>query len=179
MNCAGCLGKKSIRSPRLLTALAALAVLAVAPPAAAHRLNLTTTDLAWQPDTQVLDVTHRLHIDDALTLLAQLGAADGVLDLEASARLLNYVESQFALRSKTGVLRLEPWGAHIQGNHLFIYQRVALASAPTALEVRNELLHDLPEPMRNRVNLRVGDVVRSHEGQADAAVGWLIVTQPE
>ena len=136
---------------------------------------MTTTDLHWRPDAKLLDVIHRLHLDDALTLLAQLGATDGELDLEASARLLNYVEAHFSLHAADGQLSLEPYGAHIQGNQLFIYQRAVLTAPPAALEVRMGLMHRVEMQMRNQVNLRVGDVVRSLEAHADAPVGWLVI----
>lgn len=155
--------------------LVLMLVLAGTLPGAGHRLNLTTSEVEWQVEGQTLDVTHRLHLDDALTLLSQLGAADGVLDLAASARLLNYVEANFSLRAKAGEIALEPIGAHIQGNMLFVYQRASLAVPPTALEVRNELLHDIQVDASNQVNLRVGDVVRSHTGNVDSPVAWLVL----
>jgi len=139
----------------------------------AHRLNLITTDIQWRAEDQVLDVSHRLHLEDALTLLATLGARDGVLDLEASARLLNYIEQRFELRTKGGVLALEPFGAHLQGDSLFVFQRVSVNQLPQALEVRNLLMFDMEPAMKNQVNWRVGELVRSHSGHRHAPVAWL------
>ena len=34
----------------------------------AHRLNLVTSDIEWQPDEGVFDVAHRFHLDDACLL---------------------------------------------------------------------------------------------------------------
>jgi|GEM_PF-3194386 len=141
--------------------------------ASAHRLNLITSDIEWRVEEQTLDVSHRLHLEDALALLATLGARDGVLDLEASARLLNYVDERFALTTKNGTLKLEPFGAHLQGDSLFVYQRVSLGHLPQALEVKNLLMHDIEPAMSNQVNWRVGELVRSHSGHRDAPVAWL------
>ena len=44
--------------------------------ASAHRLNLITSDIEWRAEGQTLDVSHQLHLEDALTLLANLGVRD-------------------------------------------------------------------------------------------------------
>ena len=142
----------------------------------AHRLNLITTDIEWRVENQTLDVSHRLHLEDALALLATLGARDGVLDLEASARLLNYIDERFQLTTKRETLALEPFGAHLQGDSLFVYQRVSVSHLPQALEVKNLLMHDIEPLMKNQVNWRVGELVRSHSGHRDAPVAWLSLT---
>ena len=149
--------------------------LVVAQQPLAHRLNLITTDIEWHAAGQTLDITHRLHLEDALSLLALLDAPDGVLDLEASARLLNYIDGHFELSTKSANLKLEPFGAHLQGDSLFVYQRVALTEPPSALEVRNRLLHDIEPEMRNQVNWRMGEQVRSHTGHKEAQIAWLLL----
>lgn len=143
----------------------------------AHRLNVVTSDLQWRADSTALEVTHRLHLEDALTLLAHLGATDGVLDLESSARLLNYIERYFALNTRAGTVRLEPYGAHVQGETLYVYQKAVLAEPPVALEVQNRLLHDIEPGVRNQVNWRVGSEVRSHDGSRDNPIGWLVLAR--
>lgn len=145
--------------------------------ASAHRLNVVTSDLQWRAESTALEVTHRLHLEDALTLLAHLGAADGVLDLESSARLLNYIERYFALTSRAGAIQLEPFGAHVQGDTLFVYQKAELAEPPVALEVQNRLLHDIEPQVRNQVNWRVGSEVRSHDGSRDNPIAWLVLAR--
>ncbi len=146
--------------------------------ASAHRLNLITSDIEWRPDEGVFDVAHRFHLDDALTLLASLGAGDGVLDLEASARLLNYMEATFGLATRNGPLEFEPFGAHIQGNTLFVYQRVKLDSLPLALEVSSQVMQQLEPEIRHQINWRAGQIVRSHEGHRDSPIGWLVLSDP-
>ncbi|MEM7221284.1 MAG: DUF6702 family protein [Pseudomonadota bacterium] len=138
----------------------------------AHRLKLSTTDIEWRASAGTLDVTHQLHLDDALTLLASLGAPDGLIDLEAAARLMNYVDSHFELRG-TSAIPLEPFGAHIEGNTLWVYQRSAPMALPAALEIESSLLHELVDGMRNDLNWRVGDLVRSTTTAADQPLRWL------
>jgi len=166
-----------LRFGRVLIALVAALISAVllSQHAFAHRLNLITSDIEWRADEQTLDVSHRLHLEDALGLLATLGAKDGLLDLEASARLLNYIDKRFALSTNQGALTLEPFGAHLQGDSLFVYQRVALRQPPEALEVNNRLMHDIEPAMKTQVNWRIGEVVRSHSGHRDAPIAWLVL----
>ncbi len=139
----------------------------------AHRLNLTTSEIVWQPDEHALEITHKLHLDDALTLLARLGVNDGVLDLPASARLMRYIAQRFQLTTGDVDIELQPFGAHIDNGVLYVYQRALVAALPTALQVTNRILHDVLEDAKNQVNWRVGDVVRSRSGGPSESVIWL------
>lgn len=139
----------------------------------AHRLNLTTSEIVWQPDEHALEITHALHLDDALTLLARLGVNDGVLDLPASARLMRYIAQRFQLTTGDVNISLEPYGAHIDDGVLYVYQKALVAALPTALQVTNRILHDVIEDAQNQVNWRVGDVVRSRSGGPVEPVIWL------
>lgn len=161
--------------PTSLAVLVAVLALFGAGAVSAHRLNLITTDIEWRSEGQTIDVSHRLHLEDALSLLSRFDAGDGVLDLEASARLLNYVEQNFSLTTREGLVELEPFGAHIDGDTLFIYQRATLSALPPALEVKHQLMQDLRPQMYNQVNWRVGDQVRSHQGHRNAPVAWLVL----
>lgn len=131
----------------------------------AHRLNYTETNIVWQPDGRTLELTHSMHLDDALQLLARLGAVNGELDLPTSARLLVYIDEHFSLATPSGRLELEPMGAHIDGDLLFVYRRSQSMSLPEQLAIRCSLLQNIPRPadaeLINQVNWRVGDLVRS------------------
>ena len=144
--------------------------------ASAHKLNYTATEIVWQPDERRLEVTHSVHLDDALRLLARLGAPDGELDLTSSARLMLYMDEHFALATGEDRLELEPMGAHIDGDVLFVYRRSAQMSLPASLEIHCRLLQDTAtslEPPVNQVNWRVGDLVRSLAVDANKAVNRL------
>lgn len=158
---------------RMLCLLAGVLSAFLSPSAVAHRLNLVTSDIVWQVDDRAFEITHTLHLDDALTLLASLGVDDGVLDLPASARLMHYLGQRFELATAEAKLVIEPFGAHINDGVLYIYQRAALNALPPALEVRNSLLHDQVSNPQNQVNWRVGDIVRSYSGGPDQPVSWL------
>lgn len=163
---------------RVFRALLLLSAVCVVPDVLAHRLNLTTSDIVWQAEERALEITHSLHLDDALTLLARLGNPGGTLDLKGSARLMNYLNKRFHLVTAKQRLTLEPYGAHIDGGVLYMYQRVITANLPLALEVTNTILHDVITDAQNQVNWRVGDTVRSHSTGPDQPVAWLALQPP-
>lgn len=140
-------------------------LLLVGLPASAHRLNYTNTEIVWQPDEGVLELTHSIHLDDALQLLARLGAPAGDLDLPTTARLLVYMDEHFAVATQEARLELEPMGAHIDGDLLYVYRRSQQMPLPTRLDIRCSLLRDIPRPsdtpLINQVNWRIGPLVRS------------------
>lgn len=162
----------------LRTLLLALTV-CLTQPLAAHRLNLTTTDIVWQAQDGALEVTHSMHLDDALTLLARLGNTSGTLDLATSARLMNYLNKRFQLITAASAVALEPYGAHIDGGVLYLYQRATVRSLPPALEVTNNLLHDMVDGVQNQVNWRVGEIVRSSTTARDDPIVWLTLNSTQ
>ena len=165
--------KNPLRLATICLWLCVIAATTTPEPVRAHRINHALSEIVWQPDTRILEVTHRLHLDDALTLLARLGAPRGELDLVTSARLMLYLEAHFELATATGPLLLEPMGAHINGDALYLYQRSTPMALPQALEVRAQLLADVASFSINQVNWQVGDLVRSVHGETTGARGWL------
>ncbi len=127
----------------------------------AHRLSQSMTEIDWSPDRATLEIVHSVHLDDAMLLLAQLGAPDGELDIETQAKLMLYTESHFELAQKGQPLELEPVGAQIQGDYLWIYQERGMAQYPRELEVTVTFMHALDAAQQNQVNLRIGDHVRT------------------
>jgi hypothetical protein len=162
-----------LRLVRICLWLFVISATATPEPAGAHRVNHALSEIVWQPDTRVLEITHALHLDDALTLLARLGAPRGDLDLATAARLMLYLETHFELAIATGPLQLEPMGAHIDGEALYLYQRSTPMALPQALKVRAQLLADVASFSINQVNWQVGDLVRSLHGETSGARGWL------
>jgi len=144
---------------------------------AAHRLKLTTSEIVWQAEGSALEVTHALHLDDALALLARLDSTTGSLDPVTSARLMNYLNRHFQVVTASATLTLEPYGAHIDGGVLYMYQRASVDSLPQALEVTNTILHDVVEGAQNQVNWRVGEIVRSHSSGPDEPITWLALAE--
>ncbi len=163
----------SLHLCRTLQFLLLVSAISVTQSLAAHRLNLTTSDIVWQAQERALEVTHSLHLDDALVLLARLGDTRGTLDLESSARLMNYLKKNFTLVTADTTLALEPYGAHIDGGVLYMYQRATITALPPALEVTNQILHDVVEGAQNQVNWRVGEIVRSKTTVPGTPIAWL------
>ncbi|MEM8777886.1 MAG: DUF6702 family protein [Cyanobacteria bacterium P01_G01_bin.49] len=107
--------------------------------------------------------------------LTRLGDPRGELGPETRARLLLYAETHFKLLSDGEPLSLEPVGAQIEGDYLWVYQERRVAGPPAHLTVRCTLMHELFAQQRNQVNLRVGDLVRTLHLAPDQPVGELRV----
>jgi len=140
--------------------------------AQAHKLHYSLTELFWRPDSASLEVVHSIHLDDALALLARLGDPNGELPVSTQARLLLYTEQNFQLTLNEQALALDPVGAQIDGDYLWIYQEYPMSDYPAGLQVECTLMHGFSPSQQNQVNLRVGDDVRTlnfHAGLRRAA----------
>ena len=153
---------------------AVLAVSLLSLPVAGHRLNHSLTEVVWHAPSRALEITHRIHLDDGVLLLARLGSLDAVLDARTMARLLAYVGDRFSLVSEVGDLRLDPVGAEIDGDVLFVYQECAETKPPLALKAANRLLQDYVPTHVNQVNVRIGGRVWSRSFVDGDPAAWLI-----
>lgn len=142
--------------------------------AGAHRLQHSLSDLHWRVDDALLEVAHSFHLDDAMVLLADLGSPEGHVDPATGARLLYYVEQRFGLILDGKALELEPVGAQIDGDALWVYQEAKLKRPPDRLTVECRLLHAYHEDQQNQINWRIGQVVRSLQLSAGQPTGVLI-----
>ena len=133
----------------------------------AHKLQYSLTDLWWRPNKGVLEVEHSIHLDDAMTLLAHMGDPYGLVSEETQARVLHYVERHFAVVVGDERLDLEPVGAQIEADYLWVYQEYPLPNLPVALQVSCSLLQDLFPKQANQVNLRVADDVLTRHFHRD------------
>lgn len=129
--------------------------------AAAHTLQQATSELVWRADTGLLEISHTLHLDDALYLMADLGNPEGEMTVELQAKLLLYTEEHFRLAQHGQPLQLEALGAQVLGDFLWVYQEVQLAAPPQGIEVRTTMLQAYFAQQRHQVNLKVGDHVRT------------------
>ena len=145
----------------------------------AHKLAFSTTDLSWRVDRGTLEVVHAVHLDDAMVLLARLGDPRGEMDPATQARLLLYAERHFGLSREGEPLVLEPVGAQIDGDYLWVYQEYTADQPPDRLSVRCTLLHELFAEQQNQINLRVGDAVRSVRLSRTLPTGELLLTGGE
>ncbi len=133
----------------------------IAGSAQTHQLQTTLTDIHWFPDRGMLEVTHSIHLDDVMVLLADLGDPAGRFDLETEAKLLLYVEDHFRLSTKGQVVTLEALGAQIDGDYLWIYQETAMPDPPEGLSVNMSVLQAYYPDERHHVNLIVGSDVKN------------------
>ena len=75
------------------TLLAALLLCAL--PAAAHRGHAVWTDIAW--NGEYFEVTHRMHLADAISINRFAGGSEPIEDLRSLARVAVYVEERFRI----------------------------------------------------------------------------------
>lgn len=144
------------------------------PRATAHKLQYSVSDLRWRPDAGRLEVAHSIHLDDAMALLASLGDYDGAVGVRTQAQLLLYVEQHFKLSRDATRLVLEPVGADVEGDYLWVYQELDLPVFPSSLRVQCTLLHDYYPLQQNQVNFTVGDTVRTLRFDKDHTTGRLL-----
>ncbi len=142
-----------------------------APWVRAHKLHYSLTELFWRQDQTTLEIVHSFHLDDAMTLLTDVDNPSGELPAATQARLLLYAEQHFKLSQAGRRLTLEPVGAQIDGNYLWIYQEHLMPHLPTPLRVECTLMHDVSPRHQNQVNLRIGDAVRTLTFRKGATIG--------
>ena len=126
-----------------------------------HRAEFSLTDMRGQPDRGTLEVTHSIHLDDAMVLLASLGAPDGSLSRATQTQLMLYVDRHFALTAGERTLALDPVGAQMDGDFLWVYQELKLERLPERLQVGCTLMQDFAVGQTNQVDFRVGDDVKT------------------
>lgn len=130
-------------------------------PVVGHQLNYSTSELEWRLDPSRLAITHAVHLDDAVVLLARLGDFDGRLDAGAEIKLMRYVDDHFDLVIGGEAVPLIAIGAQVDGDRLLIFQEAVLAQVPQTMAVRNTLMQDLFSGHSNQVNFRFGESVQT------------------
>ena len=139
-----------------------LAALALPLPALPHRLRYGLTSVVWNARTDVLEITHRLHVHDVLRALVEhydLRNPD-LTDVRTLAQATLYTSSRFALIGE-GIGRLTNVGAELAGEFVLIFQEAAVVSLPNRVRVRARMLMELFPDQRNQVNLHVNGVSRT------------------
>ena len=90
------------------------------PVAGAHRDHGVWTEILWTQDH--FEITHQLHLADALTLLDALDASASLESLKGQALIALHLEETFSLESEGVEGSIETIGAEIDDDFLFIYQ---------------------------------------------------------
>jgi hypothetical protein len=90
------------------------------PGARAHRDHGVWTEVLWA-ETH-FEITHQLHLADALPLLEALDANAAIDSLEGQALIALHVAETFSLEAESAKGSIETIGAEIDDDFLFIYQ---------------------------------------------------------
>ena len=130
----------------------------VIPPAAyADRERLSFSEVSYNQGSELLEVTHRLHLHDAQQALTGEGllSTPDLTPLRARAALALYVANQFKINRGETLLLLETLGAQIEGNYIYIYQQAAMKTEPQQLTIHCEILQSIFSDQANHVNVKL------------------------
>jgi len=131
---------------RIITALLFIAVCA---PTLAHRQHHVWTEIHRSESTHSIEVSHRIHLSDAITILQQapVGVAQLPIEsVEALAHVALYVDRHFSLQAAcpgTEVRQIDLVGAGVNDDFVYVYQEVTLKGQLHELVFSNTMLHDL------------------------------------
>lgn len=129
----------------------------------AHRGHGAWTDVTWAGDR--FEITHRMHLADAIELLRGI-APDTVVDsIEGQARLALYVESRFAIQDADGTpVALDTIGAEIDDDFLLVYQEWPVGSPPDVPpQFSSRVLFEIDPTAQRFVRYEVGEVVSTQQ----------------
>lgn len=152
------------RRTLLMAALSGAAIALLPLRAFAHRQKKIITDVEWNSSTNLLEITHILHLHDAEQALSRLGklSQPDLTPLRARAQLALYAQDHFKLFDHDGnPIPLTIVGAEIVSGHAYVYQEVALSEVPQELLVDNTLLLDVYLDQTNLVNVTLGGALQS------------------
>ncbi|MGF1605363.1 MAG: DUF6702 family protein [Rhodothalassiaceae bacterium] len=145
-------------------ALGGALALCAAPRLLAHRARITVTTITWNPRTPAWEITHRIHVHDALLALGRIDpdAAPDLVALRSRARLALLVEQAFGLATPAGTpLELALIGAEVDGEQLYVYQERTQEQPMKRFLVRCSLLRGLFPDQANHVNVQLGETVKT------------------
>jgi hypothetical protein len=154
----------------------ALALLSALHPALAHRVPGTSSTVDWNPRSGLTEITHRLHVHDALTGVERFyeGGPLSVTDPKHQARIALYVEDRFEIEFADGTpIMLRTLGAELEGDYLLVYQETA-TRLRGPIRIRNDILRDALPVQVNEVFIRTDNGVRTLRFETDD--DWLAIT---
>ncbi len=100
--------------------LGLLVGLMIAMDVSAHRGHGMWTEVAWAGNG--FEITHRIHLSDALRVLENMEAEASIESMEGLALLALYVEANFRVSSVTERAELSTLGAEIDDDFLYVFQ---------------------------------------------------------
>ena len=114
---------KALSSQRLLHLTCLISLLTgvfLHPLAGAHRDHGIWTEILWTNNH--FEITHQIHLADALTLLDALDASASLESLKGQALIALHLEETFSLELEGAEGSTKTIGAEIDDDFLFIYQ---------------------------------------------------------
>ncbi len=148
-----------------------VAILCFGAQAFAHRQHHVWTEIERNPNTGLIEISHRFHIQDGLHIL-QDAAALPIESVEALAHLALYVDQHFALWPRcdsTKIRSLELIGAGIDDDFIYVYQEVDLAGQLHELSFSNTLLQDIEPYAASFVNINSAARQYTYQFTSDSA----------
>lgn len=137
---------------------------AVATPAAAHGFHAAFTVIEHHPDRGVLDILHRIPIQDLEIILAARTGDRRKLDITAEMqnRVEDYLLDVFHLSDGDG-RRLKPdWGTmKLEIDTAFVTRTAKVDGAPKSLVIDDQILTETNQDQVNTVNVSIGGRTRT------------------
>ena len=127
--------------PRAAAGAILVAALLIAGATLAHRGHAVWTDIAWNGD--YFEVTHRMHLADAISVNRFVGGTAAIEELRSLARVALYVEERFLLVAGSDTVTLQTLGAEIEDDFLFVYQEWHAPLPEAFPEIENRILLDV------------------------------------
>jgi hypothetical protein len=132
-----------------------------------HRQHESWITLSQPSVGAPIEVIHRVHLGDIVTLLDHWSLPDQSLDnLETLARLTLYAADRLTVTHADGSrISVEPIGAEIQDDYLFIYMTLASDLAPSPIGCTSEFLQDVLPDQVNLIEIDLPWQRSSHRSQ--------------
>lgn len=129
------------RLPGLSRWLLGLVLLVSAAHGTAHRGHAVWTDIHWAEDR--FEITHRLHVPDAITVNRFMDGSLPIEDLRSLALVALYVEERFSLAGVDEPAAFETLGAEIIDGFVYIYQEWPTSLPAAFPDIDNRVLLDV------------------------------------
>ena len=127
--------------PGLTRWLLGLVLLVGAAQSLAHRGHAVWTDIHWAEDR--FEITHRMHVPDAITVNRFMGGSLPIEDLRSLALVALYVEERFSVAVSEAPVVFETLGAEIFDGFVFVYQEWSTPLPDDFPAIDNRLLLDV------------------------------------
>ena len=144
----------------LLSALIALSTLSLN--VFAHQQKSGLTTVLFNPNTNNIEVMHRVYMHDAEHAVKTLfdKSADIINSEATQQQFAQYVAQRFAIYDEMSqAFALDLIGFEVDGRHFWIYQETAQPANIGKLTVRHDVLRDIWPEQNNLINFEgTGDV---------------------